>query len=444
IKDVIDKKKRRVFDVLLEHRIKIPKELRKKAESLILEIPGKIKVRKARLLMELKELKKFPKEKEVFKEFPKSKYTQTEALLRAFYPKDTDKIFNFLLKEFLSSYYKKRIKERDLDDYIKIIKEMKEKEEEYSNYYSFYHAHDNAAGLLFDLQAAIRELLDLKLGEKIILRFGSPTKEKTIEKFIKYWGLYFKKNRMKNWDDHEESLRSQVLSVNFAPFGNTGIKGEGTLNFFISGASVYFPELLIKKVIFDKFGFDKKYINKLRKSYNKYMASGKGGNMLQILIPKEKVDQFVYLSRAFGTPFGNVYATVNKKLVGLDGTSAYLNAYTNLNIPFTQESQVIFGSKSKYGILSLINTVQGRIVFLPGFLDPKNGIKIFQYNFATKENREKYKKEFRKIIDEMISEWIETGGFENVKKSKENMPLIKLLRQMKKGEKFLKKKRKGK
>ena len=479
----------------------------------------KAKFYHTKVIRELKEKTKEEKPVILKKEDkkPKEELTQIESFLTAYFilDKPPENYKPFIEKLLKSEPYlgnknlQNYIKKDHIQSYVDLIEAMRKKENELNNYYSFYHAHNDNSGLLQDIQTAIRKWLFLKLGEKHYLRFESiiPDDINTMNKFLNYWNTIFnlkkkkrtnafqkvykkfkdflhfnKKDFKKHWlgninditegfNDHVEPFKSQILPVNFTPFANVGKVDEGSLYFFIKKSNLSDPKWLIKKIIFEELKFNEKYMVTLENNFKKYMTPKFGGHMLQIFIPKNKVNQFVYLcTYQYGEPLATelVYPnktalsnlenniTPNKKnFVSLYGfneeeqrhdlISPYLEKYTTF--PFCLIEKTLLNTcleflKNKnvlrFYAKNTINDLQGRIIFFSDFFNPENKIKIFRYNFVEEKNRQIYKKELVKTINEMMKEWIISEKYENLAKDEKNIPLIKLLRVIKTGEEYKK------
>jgi len=459
----------------------------------------------------------------------KDKLTQTEAYLVNYFnlkeiPKESDyaQLIEDLLRgrdylksneKFYFGYMRDFLKNDQIQSYVNMFEAMRKNE--LPGYYAFYHAHSANTGLLQDILTEVRQWLELKVGKKIQLRFGDivPEDLTPMDTFLSFWGsiffaqyhqtmgawewvydkfqglLPFEKikdlkadwqYKVKNWGgggtywiDHIEPLRSQVLSVNHSPFGNSGVDGECSLNFFISGTSISDPRWIIEKVVFEPLKLDKSYIKKITEIYRKYMVPKFGGHMLQILIPKEEVDKLVYLSGRFGTIFYEelLYPSdsaleelrrgkipENQKFTVLEGfdqykrrnkVSEYLDKYTTLPFYLVTKKNVWegvgsdqFGSPSKADIKKqqkivdldslkewagiTMNQVQSRIVFMPRFFDPASRVKINRYNFVEPDKKKKYRQEIKKVVKQMMSEWVKCIPCLRFEGPIKNKPLLKL------------------
>ncbi|MFH0898021.1 MAG: hypothetical protein V1855_00395, partial [bacterium] len=387
----------------------------------------------SRVLEKLKKTKKLSDTK------GEKKFTQIEAFLRVWFnKKEKDVDYDALLRKLLVEEYaqdspsiaiahnKEGILKDDIDDYLNLFKKMNKKEQELKDDYVFYHSFSDHLGVVFDLETAILDWFYFKGGLKNFhIRFETPVNQANACDFIDYWEKEFKKNPVTDdsvlghpqlkgisnvWDTNRWPLPIQTLSVNFVPFAFTGDFGEGTLYYFISGARVAGD--LTKKIldpIFDTYGFDKKYIDTLKRLFYRYMSPKKGGHLLQICIPKNKADDFAFFTLAYGTPFrqkisGLGYDDAKKRHVNI---SEFLEKY--MTDPFSL-TRAEGGEDAK----TLLNRIQGRLVFTPGFYDPENGVKIFSYDFVEDKEKRLYKSKFNQIVGEMMMSWISSGDYKKV------------------------------
>ena len=403
-----------------------------------------------------------------------SKYTQMEAYLCGVFDKPFEEGFDFngLIKDFLEKFYKKPIEElntRAKGDYSqeptieetnaiiegyqqKLIEVLNQERKMKDGYYAFYHAQNSKIGLLSDVITAIRKWLKLRLGSPgVELRIKSPFEQGSIEQgsisaFLD-WGRKKMKEEMGGpmWVDH--LLRDEVLAINFSPFGNTYSDGESTLHFFISSKSIMKGDVgsLVRDIVFKGLHLPERYIQALASLHERYMQPSTGGNLLQIFIPKEKVDDFVYLCTKFGKPCGkhNCGPKFYDKKTNIPMTiSRYLYEYTNnprsLGRPFHKSymcGQFLTQLKDKSELYKNINCLQGRILFFPAFFSPDSGVKIFQYNFVSEENKKEYKQGLQKIINQMMNEWVKSGAYKRLsQEDKRNLPLVRLLEYWEKGQ----------
>ncbi len=209
------------------------------------------------------------------------------------------------------------------------------------------------------------------------------------------------------WDDTTVDLMKNMISVNLSIFGNLTYEGESSFEYFIENdnASDFNVENILSK-IFDHFGFDKSYVSHL--TAQKYLMSNQKGILLQIFVPKNKVDQYVYLSEAWGTPY-------RKKL---DSTwdvkkNRHLKVSTLLE-KYIKEPQA----------MGNFDQLQARILMSQDcMLNPDSGVKILKYCAENPDNMLAYRQTIRDIAKEVFINALEKKKFKNISHS----PLSKLI-----------------
>ena len=357
----------------------------------------------------------------------KKRLTQIEAFLTVWF--DIDQIhnnFDCLVEKILKDKYafsgnnkfalrlRKGIEDKDIPLYVNMIVKMNEREKEFEDCYAFYHAYGDMVDLVFDFQTTVkRQLEQVDRQENIMyLRYKQYVEQESIDDFIDYWDERFKDNRYfkkyiasdpelecipNRWSGYVRPLPYQLLSVNFCPLANADYIGKSSLYYFIKNQSV----LNITKVLhtlFQEHHFDKVRINDLISLHQKYITPHIGGHMLQIFIPKNCVDKFVFLAMPYSTPFRHKIFGVdyNVKKMRHTNSSEFLHIYTTnpflLSVEETREC-------AKY----LLNRIEGRIVFLPDFHDAVNHITMFKYDFVDKKQRALYKDKLQKIVTDLIA-----------------------------------------
>ncbi|MFC1842157.1 hypothetical protein ACFLYU_00685 [Candidatus Dependentiae bacterium] len=421
-----------------------------------------------------------------------------------------ENIRRFLKKVYFdNAYLKKLVKKnnpkfknftkKDIDDYVQIIQQMSKKEKEMRGYNVFYHGHNTGVGLFNDIISAIRSWVELKAGQKPHLRliqllYSDKIKLGNLKEYIGYWTDVFAmkdwngaKNKvyndwqrvlksiepkrfgtlknydkenwsqvrgggetmlfpyLGNWVDNIEPYKSQILCVNFSPFAFIYNFGENSLAYFIADRSIKAPDWI--DAILMRLGFEKKFIDKLKALHDKYMQPKKGGQMLQIFIPKDNVDRFVYISKPMGIPLiRKIYGVGYDAKMGYHTkTSEFLSLYLNDPSSLKLESDALYVNMCKgkdkdvmqdYYAFKVINGHQGRIVLFPGFFDSKNGVEIVKYNFVPEKNKEIYRKKFNQIFEDMIFRWMDSGAYKKLGDDIANKRLVRLLDFIKRGEKY--------
>ena len=352
------------------------------------------------------------------------------------------------IKKFLIENYRRTIGEKNLRLYEKMIRRMMDEEKKHGDCYAFYNAYEGQVRLIWDLMTAIHDWFEIvKREDRPVLRFLTQVEQYNMKDFIDSWNQkqgekqkndrsWFKKDvwigpEEKNllddgilnqfeddfekkfkpvWNDRPFPLPAELLSVNFSPFGGTGFPTEATFKWFVE------PSLILKGMpflnkTFDDYGFDKKYIQELIKVYHTRMTPKVGGNIMQILIPKDIVYMYIYLAMPFGTPYRNRVQKFESDSVNSDiKTSEFIERY--IHNPF---SLVDLKEPAKKRLMSIM---QGRIVFFPEFFEKNSGIKIITHQLLGRKAYEKkeklYKQEVANIVAKMFREWFAKKGYTKV------------------------------
>ncbi|HJM68885.1 MAG TPA: hypothetical protein QGF02_02985, partial [Candidatus Babeliales bacterium] len=189
----------------------------------------------------------------------------------------------------------------------RFINEILAREEEYSkNYYVFYHSHDWQLAVIFDVYKLLNKWLDTHpIGADILLRNRSVGEFKDINEFMTYWENLFGGS----WDNNhpyalygkKRNLAETLLSVNLSLFGNASNSSSNSFRYFLDSKSARAPGGLLKE-IFGEWGFNPKYKKEIIKAFEELHHDNKG-QLIQMFIPKDKVNEFVYLAIPGGTPY---------------------------------------------------------------------------------------------------------------------------------------------
>lgn len=276
----------------------------------------------------------------------------------------------------------------ELNKYNSIINQILAREYELKDdYYVFYHAQQSYYRILHDLMKETYQLLAME-------------PEFTDFKFLRAW---FDSPEKINVHDfltmHESFLNTswhyfdsqQMLCANLALFGNSNAPYECTFFYFVNNANIMPPSLHgCLEGFFDSFRFDHKFINDLLAAAD--MVATQEGLLYQIFIPKDKVDQYAYLSYVGTAPWNKAinapYFDVNKRRH--TALSPIIDQYCN--DPFS---------------IPEIDRIQVRILLSQDLLlNPASGIKVFRYTAASSENEIAYEQKLKNIINEMVIQWL--------------------------------------
>lgn len=294
------------------------------------------------------------------------------------------------------------------------------------NYDVLYHGQSNVFMLFYDIVAAIyHEAAQEKLQAPFeYLRIpGTPQFEQKLVDFLD-----------KGFDtDHEAAIKDVLLSVNFSLLGNSSRPGESSLNYFIDNASQNPPAHGITSLLtylFKSLNMHVTDSNKARLEllYQKYLDVPETmyphskhlqikttkllgsthlppvtGSMLQIFIPKEKINDYVYLSGPFGKPLVKGLSPLWKPInvVTAEGkTRTY-----DLKKIDTRTYISLYRSNPESIDYLTMDQIQGRVLLTNDFLlNPKSDIKIYRYTMIPPTRLKKYKRELQAIVKEIVAQ----------------------------------------
>ncbi len=274
-------------------------------------------------------------------------------------------------------------------------------------HYCFYHAQQPFFQLVHDLSG----LLYKKLGKGnvpddfVFLRFW----QDGVEQMNANAFIDARENGDHTMRWYNREVAGKVLSVNLALFGNLGSDGECSFHYFLKNYSVNnnfqdkglrdakdIAHHLVRDIL-EKSGLNVDYAQPLSNLID--LLECKTGNLFQILIPKEKVNDWVYVCHGSGTyGFGTPYRLNN--LSDNARVQAAFNPYKNR---FVKISPLLDAYKENSESLFNMNKIQARIVFVPELLDPRNGLKVIKYGTIEPKALAQYHRKLEEIVDRMMA-----------------------------------------
>lgn len=308
----------------------------------------------------------------------------------------------------------------DTKPYQKLIDTILEREKTYADYYVFYHGTDNVwrvpQDLYTRLYAHFNKISPERMKDFIFLRFNGLDDVAINELLI----AELKKAGLIN--DHK--MGNDLLAVNLALFGNVGIQPECTWQYFVKSRGHTNPTRAIYEMILNKFGLSHKYIDELMVLTDLYQT--KEQTILQIFVPKNKIDEVGYLAWIRGIPsdqelMHKVLREVQEKK--FEKTAPALDHYAQL-FKTEQEKNPIFKGlveklntkefspdyfltfyRNRPGDIEDINIFQARLFLTHEvLLNPLSGVKIFRCSTATAPQLQKYNEKLDVIVKKMIAE----------------------------------------
>jgi hypothetical protein len=255
----------------------------------------------------------------------------------------------------------------------------------------FYHGQNLVHRVYQDILGAVYRALGEQLPEDFVfLRFWHDgVEQKTAQAFIDSEEAGYKWGKP-HWDDGQRSLAKNILSTTYSLFGNV-TNGSCAFEYYNrNGNNVHYTLKDLLNRLFEQYGFNASYIKEFDKAHELLQAKG-GGSICQIFIPKDIVDQCVYISQPGGTPQSDEIANI----AGFDNDkNRYIQITPFLRFCCTQPSDI-----GRY-----IEGTQARIVFVPAMLDPKSGVKIFRYAQIEPEILKAYQDKITSLCTQMVAE----------------------------------------
>jgi hypothetical protein len=304
-------------------------------------------------------------------------------------------------------------------NYQFLINSIIAREKNYEEKDVFYHGLDNEWRVPQDLYTKLYFHFNpaKNIKDFIFLRFDDIKAPSSIQNF-----LLNEVYRTGLVNDHTMELF--LMAANLALFGNVGTAPECTWQYFIKSRGHATPDRIIYEKIMDKFGLTHKYIDELMKLTKIYNTSEQ--TILQIFIPKDKVNKIGYLSWIRGNPAHE--ETINMVLRSVkdkkfDKTATAITHYAQL-FKKEHENNPVFKNlidRINSGEFSLryflnfyrnrpneiegINNFQARLFVTSDILlNPLSGAKIFRYSTATLKQLQEYEEKLDALIKKLILE----------------------------------------
>jgi len=283
-----------------------------------------------------------------------------------------------------------------------IAKKCIEQEKKYNDsHYVFYHAQVGSLRILQDFLKELYTLLNIKpLSDFEFIRpWYANEKTTDVNTFIDNE----EKGSHHGWYDHRSDLRNKLLSVNISLFGNHYNYGECTYDYFKSNLSIGAPAVksAIEK-IFTRFNLNKNYVYDvlgIMKGEDEYKAS-----LFQILIPKKIIDQCVYLSHAYGTPYRN---------------NIVVSCFDKKKERHTKISTILEKCKKDPKSIEDLGTLQARILLGQDIvLNPESDIKLIRYVDGEQNSTSDYQEQLSELANTIVTESLEKNEMINADNTK--------------------------
>jgi hypothetical protein len=432
-------------------------------------------------------------------------YTQSESYLRMVFDNYDTTIPQTTLDYYIDYFLAwAGIEEKSWGIYRPTINQVLENEKKYSSDYVFYHGYKQELGIVFDIYKEIFNFFNISAGSEQTILMRDIMKPRSYKytnatEFLDFWPTtqfykdqiiarenankkYQKKYPgeegsddqpwLQGWNDSKDPLRTLLLSANISLFGNAGDEHSNTLAYFVHSKSFTETSKYLES-FFKVWKFDKKYLKEIDE-LQKLLGSGASGHLLQIFIPKEQVNNMVYISGIYGVPFPEkinssfdeqkkrntdalsvleLYRNNPSAIVTQWGQEEYdylqhrnggLDAYAEHDEyaehdAYAEHDLYSESSESEESYTpAILNTpaklsidpIQARILLTPQLFDPASNIKMFRYSLTPDTNVEEYNKRLKNIVRNMLADWLNDPSNKEYFK-KLNLPLTKLTEYMK-------------
>jgi hypothetical protein len=289
--------------------------------------------------------------------------------------------------------------------YKDLVESVIEREKEHCNdYYVFYHGQRSKFWVfqeflkelysLIKIHSPISQFEFLRMWQEAADTYQVNNFIDTQEANLHNWG-----GTPPAWNDTTPELIKNMLCVNLSLFGNLTYSGESSFSYFSSNSNASWTaiENLFSR-LFDYYGFDQKFIGQLIANDN--LLDHKNGILMQIFVPKNQADDYIYLSKAYGTP-------VREKL---DET---WNASKNrhMNISSLLEKYI----KEPHS-MGNFDQLQARVLLSKDcMLNPDSGVKVFKYSTEAQAKLDTYQLTIKNIAKRVFIDALEKKTFKNIK-----------------------------
>jgi hypothetical protein len=290
-------------------------------------------------------------------------------------------------------------------------------------HYAFYHGTTNERRLQQDFYKLLHahKYPGVAADDFTFMRFKD---EDTTKKTAQAWLIdELKENGL--IDDNVAETGALLLSVNLALFGNVGFPGECTWDYFLEDKGHRLPKRDDYEAMIKSFGFSDKYIDEIMTLADVY--STKENTIIQLLVPKEKIDEIGYLAWVKGIPaHEDVIDLIKSTAKDKSFQKGIKPAMEKLTKKLEKEGEknpiyrdmlasVKAGNFSLESYLKVyrnkpweldnINDVTGRLLFTPDvLLNPKSGVKFYRFSTAHRDQLKEYRRRLNEIVEKMIAE----------------------------------------
>lgn len=257
-------------------------------------------------------------------------------------------------------------------------------------HYVFYHSHIARLNVVQDFMRELHQLLSVEILKdfQFLRNPHEAIWKESIEKILE--------SQTPAFFDLDYSWQKRLLSVNLAFFGNElSDRWESAFTYFIANRSIKPPaqrELLLK--LFSDLQIDTKYIALLEQIADASRINN--STLLQIFVPKDKVDSCVYLSHRYGRVYRDI---------------VFPQCYDFSKRRHTRIAPILDYYKAHPEKICVLDKLQARIVFDRDImLNPESGVKIMRYGLHLDQGKNNnYRTKIKEIALEVIKDHLRTG-----------------------------------
>ncbi|HEV2601735.1 MAG TPA: ankyrin repeat domain-containing protein [Candidatus Babeliales bacterium] len=282
-----------------------------------------------------------------------------------------------------------------------IIRQMLENEERYQDtHFVFYHAQNQENRIVVEL---LRSLYAWEFKKQLrsdfeFLRLWSEGSDyKDVNSYLDSFGV-----PISGFNDHRSEVRAVLLAVNPALFGNFELGGECTFKYFLDNYSITDVVRTTLENICKKYDLNESFIQDLLGINENYKS--KTGDIVQIFIPKDLVDDYAYLCRAGGHPQGTELLDKNSKPIKKDNKGSSL--YDDTRMRYTKCHTILAMLQNDKDAIRDAKNIQLRLFFSKKgpLLNPDLGAKIFRFTTLSSEQLRNYKALVKNLAKKMLPE----------------------------------------
>lgn len=274
-----------------------------------------------------------------------------------------------------------------------LIRPILLQEARHPHHIALYHGQNS---LLLIIPDFLNRLYEHKYGKKVPRDFF----------MLRYWPFGSKHTNVQTFldshngqiNDHLEEIFAQILSVNFAYFGNLHNSGSATFRYVLDNQSAFCRDTSfihnILETIFTTEKLSTQYIDDLIKLVQEYAPAL--GNTYQIYLKPEAADKYLYLCCPGGMPHGAIYDTAGK-IVAEHDFDATKGRYTKC-------SGVLKQYYTHPESIQHLDSLQGRLLLSRDcMLNPESGVKIFRYTSLTPEKEKEYQTKLDALCNKIFN-----------------------------------------